>query len=248
MTLINIVIASLSVSLISFVGVFLLALSKKQTQKFLKPLIAFASGAMLGNTFFHLLPEGVELLAPEMFATIMLCTVMVYFVLEKLLHWHHCQDEQEGHDHSNPAVGYLSLIGDVVHNFVDGLVIAAAFIISPAAGIATSISLAAHEIPQEFADFSLLIHAGFKRSKALFFNFLSALTAVAGALIGWYFSTSTEMFEAYLLPVAAGSFLYIALSDLMPELRSKTKLPQFFVNVLLVIAGIALLWAFSLFE
>lgn len=247
MTLLYIIIASLAVSALSFVGVFLLALGNKQTHKLLKPMIAFASGAMLGNTFFHLLPEGVELLEPEKFAAIMLTTVIFYFVLEKLLHWHHCQDEED-HKHDHAPVGYLSLIGDAIHNFIDGLIIASAFIVSPVAGVATSISLAAHEIPQEFADFSLLIHAGFKRSKALLFNFLSALTAVAGALAGWYFASSSELFEAYLLPVAAGSFLYIALSDLMPELRSKTKLPQFFVNVALVIVGVVLLWAFSLSE
>ena len=159
---------------------------------------------------------------PEKLFLTILITIVVYLLIEKLLHWRHC--------HSGPAcathhtLGYMNLVGDSVHNFIDGLVIAAAFAVSPTLGFTTVLAIALHEIPQEIGDFGVLLYSGMEKKKALLLNFLVALTVVAGGIVGWALSAQANNISTYLLPVAGGGFIYIALSDILPEMRKEASL------------------------
>lgn len=237
MTLFYILTASLLISLVSLIGVFTLSLKKEQTDKILVFLIAVAAGTLMGGVFYHLLPEAMEELSAETVLQTTLWSFVFFLLIEKVLHWRHCHDE----DCSVHSFGYMNLIGDGVHNFIDGLVIAGAFITSVPLGWATTIAIASHEIPQEIGDFGVLLHAGFSRKKALFFNFISALWGMAGAIIGYILSEQSESLAAYLLPLAAGGFLYIASSDLIPEIRKHTTFSKMITAFICFLAGIGLM-------
>ena len=158
--------------------------------------------------------------------------------MEKILHWRHCHDEHcEAH-----SFGYINLIGDGVHNFIDGLIIAAAFLIDVRLGITTTIAIAFHEIPQEIGDFGVLLYAGFERLKALVLNFSVALVATVGGIIGYFLSFTLESLTIYLLPFAAGGFIYISTSDLIPEIRKETKIGKSILSILIFITGILMMY------
>jgi zinc and cadmium transporter len=142
----------------------------------------------------------------------------------------------------------MNLIGDGIHNFIDGLIIIAAFLASIPLGTIVTVAIIFHEVPQEMSDFAVLLYGGFEKTKALFFNFLSALLAVAGAIIGFFLSTGIEQLSIFLLPFAAGGFIYIAGSDLLPELRSKTELSSAFIQTAMIIIGIFLMWLLLFLE
>ncbi len=237
--LLYILISVVIVSLLSFSGLVFISMRQKALDRILLVLIAFASGALLGDAFIHLLPESVEAGLKSSFIYVIL-GMLLFFVLEKFIHWRHCH---KGKCDVHPFA-YLNLIGDGVHNFIDGLLIAASYLASFQIGIATTIAVIAHEIPQEIGDFGVLVYGGFTRAKALFYNFLSALTAVAGALIGYfsvaYFNT------AVLVPFAAGGFIYIAATDLIPELHKKTKISESVEQLIFIVVGIGLMWALKL--
>lgn len=163
----------------------------------------------------HLLPEAVEEADPNLIFIIFVISFASFFLIEKLLFWRHCHKE-ECPIHS---FGYMNLVGDGIHNFIDGLVIAGAFMINFHLGIATTLAIAAHEIPQEIGDFGVLIHAGFEYKTALIVNYLVALTVVLGGVVGYFFLSFSSNILPYILPVAAGGFVYIAASDLIPEIR-----------------------------
>lgn len=231
------------VSLISFIGVAALVLSEKLLKKILLALVGFAAGALIGGAFLHLLPEtigsGVASLE-NIFMTVII-GFMMFFVLEKLL-WRHC------HEKACPihVFAYLNLFGDGVHNFIDGLVMAASFIISVPLGLITTLAIAAHEIPQEIGDFGVLVYGGLKPRKALFLNFVTALTAVAGGIAGYYLYPYLGGAMIYLLPFAAGGFLYIAASDLVPELHKETNTVKTVMSFASFLAGIILMWGVKL--
>jgi len=212
------VFATVFISLLSLVGVFTLSLKRTFLQKIVLFLVAFSAGTMLGSTFFHLLPESVEHLPAQTAFQLTFASLVIFFLIEKVLHWHHCH-KQDCHTHS---IGYMNLIGDGLHNFIDGMIIATTFAVSPPLGIATTLAIAAHEIPQEIGDFGVLLHAGFSTKKALIFNVLSAGMAVLGAIISLLLIESVPGLQDYLLPFAAGGFLYIGAVDLLPELRKET--------------------------
>jgi zinc and cadmium transporter len=201
--------------------------------------VAFAAGTMLADAFLHLLPESLSL-GENLFIYVLL-GILLFFSLEKFLYWRHCHDDA---CNVHP-VTYLNLIGDGIHNFIDGMIIAASFMGSMQLGVTTTLAVAMHEIPQELGDFSVLIHGGLEAKKALLFNFLSALTAVAGALFVYFF-ISFASFGAYLLPFAAGGFIYIASSDLIPELHKVRKSSDSMAQFLVFLFGIALMWAFKI--
>lgn len=239
--LIWIVLANIFVSLLAFVGILTLILKRKIFDKILLLLVSLSAGALMGGAFLHLLPEGFELLGEQVFIYTLAGFVFFFFV-EKVLHWRHCHD-----DHCKVhTFAYMNLFGDVVHNFIDGLVVAGAFIIDLHLGIVTTLAVILHEIPQELGDFGVLIHGGFSRLKALLMNFLVALTAVLGGIVGYFFSSLN--FSNYLIPIAAGGFIYISASDLVPEIRKEVNLKKAFYIFGVFILGIVLMFALRFLE
>ncbi|MGB9708073.1 MAG: ZIP family metal transporter [Candidatus Pacearchaeota archaeon] len=223
------------VSLLSLIGIFFLAFKEKFLNKILLMLVALASGALLGSAFFHLLPESLEIGIKKV-SLLVIVGILAFFVLEKVMHWRHC------HKGKCPVhtFTYSVLIGDSLHNFVDGLIIAAAYLTNVNLGISATIAIILHEIPQEIGDFGVLLYGGFTKKKALIYNFLSALTAVFGALVGYFIGSNINM--TFLLPFAAGGFIYIAVSDLIPELFKKSEILDFLFHVLFIIIGLAIMW------
>lgn len=204
-------------------------------RKLLLILVSFASGALLGGAFLHLIPEALSARSENMYIVI-LVGILVFFLLEKFL-WRHC------HDRECPVhtFVYLNLFGDGIHNFTDGLIIAASFIVSLPLGLATTFAVAAHEVPQEIGDFSILVYGGLTKTKALLYNLLSAFTAVLGALFMYFFSPVLPD-PSYFLVFAAGGFIYIAMADLIPELHREKNTWKSSVQFLFLSIGLLLMW------
>lgn len=242
--LIWILATTLVISVCALVGVFTLSMNDAAVNKILSRLVALSSGALLGGAFLHLMPEGVEKLNVKLFFALVLAAIIFYLLVEKLLHWRHCH--KGGSCDTHHSMGYMNLIGDSVHNFIDGLVIAGAFIVDIRLGLITAVAMALHEIPQEIGDFGVLLYSGFTKKRALLMNFLVALMAVAGGIFGWILAQYSIGAEKYLLPVAAGGFIYIAASDLLPELRKNLSLKSFFVDFLFMLGGVGVILAVSL--
>lgn len=234
----------LFVSLLSLLGALLLSIRRKILEQIIAYTLALSSGVLLGSTFFELLPEGVELLPDGVFGWT-LVGFTSFFCLEKILQWHHHIEGR--HTHQDKPLAYLTLIGDGIHNFTDGAVIAAAYLVSIPLGITTTIAVIAHEVPHELSDFILLLHGGFTAKRALFYNFLSATTAIIGALLVLTVSSQFRDLERFLVPIAAGNFLYIAASDLIPELLTKRQGRTSVVQVLIMLFGILIVPVISQF-
>lgn len=216
-----ILISTFLISLIAFIGALTLFLKEKLLDKVLPFLVAFSAGALLGGAFLHLLPETIAEVGLEeaMLLKIFLYLLFgfcIFFVLEQFISWHHHHATQ--HPEIAPF-SYLILVSDAIHNFIDGLIIAASFVIALPVGVVTALAVALHEIPQEIGDFGVLIYGGFKKNKALFLNFLSAVAVVLGGIIGFFLSSKIGNSVVFLLPFAAGNFIYIAASDLIPEIK-----------------------------
>ncbi len=235
-----IILATVIVSLISLVGIFLLSLKPKTLDALLTVFISFATGAMFAGAFIDLLPEAMEKLDSRTASLTVLVGILVFFIVEKLIYWHHHHHSK--HEEKEKPLAYLNLIGDGIHNFFDGAAIAASFMASYELGIATTIAIIAHEIPQEIGDFSLLIYSGFTKTKALLFNLLSAFTAIAGALLFYYSSSFIKNSQGLGLAFAAGTFIYIAGADLMPELQKELNIRKSFVQFIAMLVGILLIW------
>jgi zinc and cadmium transporter len=201
-------------------------------------LVSFSAGTMMGGAFLHLLPEAAENFAAKQLNLIVLSSFVFFLLVEKLLHWRHCH-KQNCPVHS---FGYINIIGDGVHNLIDGLIIAASFVTSPALGVSTTIAIMFHEIPQEIGDFGVLIHAGFSRKKAIVLNFLSAITSIGGGVLGYFAAGKVDWLANALIPFAAGGFLYIAASDLIPEIRKEKQIKKSIANLIIFSAGIILLY------
>ncbi|VVB57367.1 Zinc transporter ZupT [uncultured archaeon] len=244
-----ILLATLVVSAISLIGAFTLAVKDKLLHQLLPLFVAFAGGSMLATAFFHALPEALKDSGPDAVMPLVVAGILIFFFIERFLHWHHHHKHHHEADAKEERVPtYLVLIGDSIHNFVDGTVIAASFLASFPLGVLATISIIAHEIPQEIGDFSLLIWGGFSKQKALAFNFLSALTALAGAILTYFLAPAVPGLVAVLLPLAAGNFIYVACVDLVPELhkerdtrRSLMQLACFVGGILLVVVVGALM-------
>lgn len=208
-------------------------------------LISYAIGALLGAAFLEILPHAFEHGDPRRMAATVLFGIMVFFVLEKLVLWRHCHhDHCEAHDAQAPAhdhgrSGLLILVGDTFHNFVDGILIAAAFLQSTELGIVTALAIIAHEIPQEVGDYLILLHSGYSRMKALAFNLLSSLATLVGALLAYFALSGMEEWIPTLLGLAAASMIYVAVADLIPGLHKRTDLKATIQQVLLISLGIA---------
>ena len=240
--LIVILISVTVVSLIAFIGIIFAGLREELLSRITMVLVGFASGTLIGGAFLHLLPEA---LTSENDSTTVffyvIAGIVVFFALEKFFYWRHCH-EKECPTH---AFVYLNLIGDGIHNFIDGMIIAATYIVSFASGsyqlgFATTLAVIFHEIPQELGDFGVLVYGGLSKKKALVFNFISAVTAIIGALTT-YFLAYLQSVEVLLVPFAAGGFIYIAATDLMPELHKKAHARASLVQFLAILFGIGLM-------
>ncbi|MBU1292591.1 ZIP family metal transporter [Patescibacteria group bacterium] len=233
------------VSLVSLVGIVALAWKESVLRKILFLLVSVAAGALFGDAFIHLIPEAFEEAGnPLLVSSLILGGILTFFALEKFLRWHHSHGENEleaeTHARVHP-VGHLVLVSDGLHNFVDGVAIGAAFLISVEVGIATTIAIMLHEIPQEIGDFALLVHAGFSRTKALLVNFVSALLAFAGAGLAFWLADTFESASPLIAAFAAGSFVYIAGSDLVPELHKTTGAKRTLLQFVAILVGLGIM-------
>lgn len=227
----------LLVSAISLIGVFALSLQTRLLSRGLFVLVSLAVGALLGDAFLHLIPEAfADADNTTTVSLFIIGGVLIFFLLERFLHWHH-HEGVECKEEVHP-VGKIVLVSDGIHNFIDGLIIGLAYTVSFEIGVATTIAVILHEIPQEFGDFGVLLHAGYTKSRALLLNFLSGLCAVAGAVIALALGEVAEGAMFWLIPVTAGGFIYIALADLIPELHKSKSLRHTIVQVASISAGV----------
>ena len=243
--LVYIVTFTFVIALMAFIGFFTLALKDKILNKILLVLVSLSAGALMGGAFLHLLPEAVEKTEEinlDIFLIVLLGFIL-FFMIEKVLHWRHCHKGKcDVH-----TFHYMNLIGDSVHNFIDGLILAASFSISIPLGLTTTIAIAAHEIPQEIGDFGVLIFGGFKKKKALILNFSVALIIVLGGIIGYFISNTIDQAAILLLPFAAGGFIYIAATDLVPEIKKELNIKKSMATIFVFLFGIIIMWFIKFF-
>jgi len=254
----NILYAFLSVifiSIISLVGVFAISLKERTLDRILFILLSFSSGSILGTAFLDLLPEAIHFLGEEHLSiTVLYVTFgfVGFFFIERFIYWFH--GHLHGPEHRSKVderlrvkkFVYLNLIGDGIHNLIDGMIIGASFLINIQTGLAATIAVFFHELPQEIGDFGVLVYGGFTRYKALFFNFLSALTAIIGVFLSNYFAMNIVNFFGYLLAFAAGGFIYLASSELIPEMQREEDLGRSLIQFILFILGIIFIIASGL--
>lgn len=236
-----------------------LLLSETVRARLLPHFVSFAIGAMLGAALLGLLPHALEGAGPEgahQVSLTLLLGLLSFFLLEKMVLWRHCHTEHceahdpepHGHQHQHHApAGTLIIIGDAIHNCVDGVLIAAAFLTDVHLGVVTAVAVAAHEIPQEVGDFAILLHSGFSRGRALFFNMLSTLTTVVGGVLAYYSLSGMQQALPYILAVAASSFLYIAVADLIPGLHKRPEIADTGKQVVLISLGVSLIYITHIF-
>jgi zinc and cadmium transporter len=233
-----IVLTGLAMSAIALVGSTTLLMKQATLDRIVMPLVAFAAGSLLGGAFFHMLPAASQTITdPTQLYLWTLLGFTVFFALEQFLHWHHCH--RASSDCKDPLT-YLILIGDGLHNFLGGLGIGAVFLTDIRLGLAAWLAAAAHEVPQELGDFGVLIHGGWSRKKALLFNLFSGLTFLVGGVVAWMVSARLEV--SFLVPFAAGNFIYIGASDLVPEVNKHQGLGENIVLFLCFVGGLGLLW------
>lgn len=244
----------LGVSLLSLVGVFTLSLREETVRKYTFLFISLAIGALLGDAFIHLIPESMESsLGSTLASVLVIGGILIFFIIEKFLHWHHHTDDTEenhnqNHTHSVLPVGKLVLVSDGVHNFIDGVIIGASFLISIPLGLATTLAVMLHEIPQEIGDFGVLLHAGYTKARALWLNFVSGVFAMLGLAFVFVFGENNTIFAEYLLPIAAGGFIYIAVADLIPELQKNKKVTNSVVQMVMILVGVGAMLLLTLME
>jgi len=234
MILVSILASTFIVCLISLIGIFTLALQEKLLQKILFCLIGFSAGALIGGAFLHLLPEALERARGILTFYYLILGIVLFFLMERYFYWRHCHEEVC----NVHAFTYLNLFGDGLHNFIDGMVIAGSFVVSFKLGIVTTVAIILHEIPQELGDFGVLIYGGFSKEKALAYNFISALAAMIGAIFGYFILDFVHGFSAFILPFTAGGFIYIATSDLIPQIHKETNLRRSTAALIAFLLGI----------
>lgn len=226
-------------------------------------LVSYAIGALLGAAFLEILPHALnEASSVEAMAMTVLCGILLFFILEKLVLWRHCHGNEceahsgheiapsghshdHGHDHGRS--GMMIMVGDTFHNFVDGILIAAAFLVDMKLGMVTALAIIAHEIPQEVGDFLILLHSGYTKRQAILLNLLSSLATLAGGLIAYFALQTVQSWIPYILGLAAASMIYVAVADLIPGLHKRTELKATVQQVLLIMLGIASIWLTKFF-
>lgn len=257
------IISILVISLASFVGVFTLGIKSDKLKKILIYFISFSAGALFGDAFIHLFPEIIQEWGFSLQISIyLLMGILIFFILEKIVHFqqyhchggHDCEHELEESPHKSRnknhvhSFAYMSLIGSSMHNFIDGTIIAASYLVNFQLGLATSIAVFLHEIPHELGDFSILVHGGFTKGRALFVNFISALVSLLGAVFTFLLSSYIPNLQMILIPIATGGFIYVAGSDLIPELHKVSGIKISIIQVLTFILGIIIMASLLLLE
>lgn len=236
-----------AVSMVSLVGIFTIYMNEQRLKSAIFFLVSFSVGALIGSAFIHLLPEIVDEYGFGFDVSLYLISgILFFFIMEKFIQWRHCHIPTS-RSHPHPIV-YMNIVGDGLHNFMDGMVIAASYISSIPLGIATTFAVLFHEIPQEIGDFGVLLHGGFNKAKALFYNFMSALAAMIGAIAVLMIGAKTQDITIFLLPFTAGGFIYIAGSDLIPELHKESHPERSVVQLIGIIMGVLVMLAFVAFE
>jgi zinc and cadmium transporter len=235
------------VSLLSLVGILTLSLNRQRLQKMLIFLVAFAVGALFGDVFIHLLPESFEKIGMNLTTSLLVIGgFLMFFVLEKFIRWRHV-GSAAGEESIRPVVS-MNIVGDAAHNLIDGMLIAASFMVSIPIGITTTLAIVLHEIPQEIGDFSILIHGGLSVRKALSFNLMASMMAVIGAVITLSIGERFENFASFLLPVTAGGFIYIAGPDLIPELQQEVKVSNSAWQFSAILLGVVIMALLTFLE
>lgn len=234
------------VSAISLIGISLFALKSDKLEKILLLLVSFSVGTLLGNAFFHLIPESYfHIESTPLTSWLILSGLLLFFAIEQLLHSHHAQPAGTASPKAEPY-GYLSLYADGIHNFTDGILIGAAWLFSPELGVATTLAVVLHELPQEISDFGILLRAGFSKKRALIYNFIAASTAILGTIIALWLGHEMEHFSIYVLPVAAGGFIYLATASLLPEMLKSAEKRHWLYYGICMLLGMAMMYYFSL--
>jgi zinc and cadmium transporter len=235
-TLAWITLAGLAMSVLALSGSLTLLLPERSFERVIPPLVALAAGTLIGGALLHMLPEAVAAMGNDLELYVWLVAGFVsFFVLEQFLHWHHCHRAVSRHG----PLGYLILVADGAHNFIGGLAVAGAFLVDIRVGLITWVAAAAHEVPQELGDFGILVHAGWSKRRALAFNFASALTFLIGGWVAYALSGAYEV--TWLLPFAAGNFVYIAAADLLPELTEYPEAARKLLLTTMFMLGLGLL-------
>lgn len=231
----------------SLIGGLLLLSRKKQAESLVHVLVSFAAGALLGTAFFELLPEAVEHaeeigIEPPIFLFV-LAGILLFYLLDRGIHWfyHHRNGKKKHDSHARPTVP-LVIVSDSVHNFIDGVAIAITFMVNPALGVVTTLAVAAHEIPQEIGDFAVLLHEGLSRKKVILINIVSGLLSVVGALLAFAIGEQVEAILPYALAITAGFFLYISLTNLIPEIHHEEKQGYAFMETVMLLLGVLLIY------
>lgn len=237
------------VSLLSLVGIFAISMRENTLDKILFVLLSFSAGTILGTAYFDLLPEAVELFGEgQLGAAVTYVTLgfLAFFFLERFIYWYH------GHVHGYESpvdekmtvkrFVYLNLLGDGIHNLLDGMIIAAGFLVAVPVGLTTTLAVIFHELPQEVGDFGVLVYGGFTRYRALLANFVTALTAFAGVFIASYFSTLMQNFTSYLIAFGGGGFIYLAASELIPEMQEEKNIGKSIIQFVLFVLGLVIIW------
>jgi zinc and cadmium transporter len=238
-TLAWIVVAGLAMSSLALVGAVSVLMPPATLERVVLPIVGLAAGSLLGGAVFHMLPESIDAIGNHLGVYVaFVAGFLVFFVLEQFLHWHHCH--RADHDTHRP-LGYLILLADGLHNFIGGLAVGGAFVVDVRVGVVAWLVAAAHEIPQELGDFGVLMHSGWRRRSALLWNFASALTFLVGSLVAYGMAQHVEV--AYLLPFAAGNFVYIAAADLLPEITAEERTRDKIETTAAFVAGLAILLA-----
>ena len=236
-TLTSILLASVAASLVSFSGGVLAIFNEERMRRATHYIVSFAVGALFAVSFLHLIPEAAEMGSLDRVLPFVLGGILLFFLLEKFIFWYHCHGEKECPIH---PYSYLILWGDFIHNFVDGIILALAFIADARLGFVTAIAVIMHEIPQEISDFGLLVHGGLTRGKALFYNFLSALSVIAGGLLAYWAGSYLEPYLPEGLALVAGAFIYLAAVVLFPELHESSNISHTFAQLFFILVGVVL--------
>jgi len=230
------------VSGLSLIGVITLSLRQATLKKMLFLLVSFAIGGLFGDAFIHIIPEAFEQTDSNLATSLSIVSgILIFFVIERFLRWRHCH-ASASEEQPHPVIA-LNLIGDAAHNLIDGIIIGASYMVSVPIGITTTLAVVLHEIPQEIGDFAVLIHGGLPVKKALMFNFLSAATAILGAVISLLIGSHIKDYTLIILPMTAGGFIYIAGSCLIPEIqhRCDIKVSASLLQLLMVVLGIGIM-------
>lgn len=229
-----------------FLGAVLIVFKVVKKREHTLYLVGFAAGSMLAAVFFDLLPEAMELAGNTVVPlTYVLYGIILFYCLEKLFLWQHCHRHAHGEVCEVHVGSRMVIIGDSMHNFLDGVAIAAAFLVSAPLGVVTALAVFVHEIPQEVGDVGVLLHDGFSRKQALVWNFISAAICVVGAVLAYFLMSAFETIEIYLVAIAAGGFIYVATSDLLPEIHRELKKKHILAHTIVFLLGVIVIWLVS---